>query len=119
MPNSQFYPHYHVQGYTRSTSLVYHARLTHALTNPKPYLDSNAQSTPYAVPPLFEHPSTTINLMISKSTVQEQARTSPMMLNFWKLHKMRRGGDKLRVAANGASIGAPDQKLSRPEAADE
>ncbi|MED6172222.1 hypothetical protein PIB30_048075 [Stylosanthes scabra] len=32
---------------------------------------------------------------------------------------MRRGGDKLRVAANGASIGAPDQKLSRSEAADE
>ncbi|MED6200136.1 hypothetical protein PIB30_082276, partial [Stylosanthes scabra] len=32
---------------------------------------------------------------------------------------MRRGGDKLRVAANGASIGAPDQKLSGPEAADE
>ncbi|MED6153430.1 hypothetical protein PIB30_101942 [Stylosanthes scabra] len=31
---------------------------------------------------------------------------------------MRREGDKLRVAANGASIGAPDQKLSRPEAAD-
>ncbi|MED6198202.1 hypothetical protein PIB30_063848 [Stylosanthes scabra] len=32
---------------------------------------------------------------------------------------MRRGGDKLRVATNGASIGALDQKLSRPEAADE
>ncbi|MED6126667.1 hypothetical protein PIB30_080596 [Stylosanthes scabra] len=30
-------------GYTRSTSLVYHAGLTHALTNLKPYLDSNAQ----------------------------------------------------------------------------
>ncbi|MED6175043.1 hypothetical protein PIB30_074808 [Stylosanthes scabra] len=53
-------------GYTRSTSLVYHARLTHALMNPKPYLDSNAQSTPNAPPPLFEHPSTTINLMVSK-----------------------------------------------------
>ncbi|MED6210569.1 hypothetical protein PIB30_065372, partial [Stylosanthes scabra] len=33
--------------------------------------------------------------------------------------QMRRGGDKLRVAVNGASIGAPDQKLSRPEAANE
>ncbi|MED6151838.1 hypothetical protein PIB30_086192 [Stylosanthes scabra] len=32
---------------------------------------------------------------------------------------MRRGGDKLRIATNGASIGALDQKLSRPEAADE
>ncbi|MED6225682.1 hypothetical protein PIB30_095990 [Stylosanthes scabra] len=32
---------------------------------------------------------------------------------------MRRGGDKLRVATNGASIGALDQKLSRPEAANE
>ncbi|MED6199681.1 hypothetical protein PIB30_078254 [Stylosanthes scabra] len=32
---------------------------------------------------------------------------------------MRGGGDKLRVAANGASIGVPDQKLSRLEAADE
>ncbi|MED6175179.1 hypothetical protein PIB30_075914 [Stylosanthes scabra] len=50
---------------------------------------------------------------------QEQARTSPMMLHFRKSHKMHGGGDKLRVAANGASIGAPDQKLSRPEAADE
>ncbi|MED6136835.1 hypothetical protein PIB30_059485 [Stylosanthes scabra] len=32
---------------------------------------------------------------------------------------MRRGGDRLRVAANGASIGVPDQKLSRLEAANE
>ncbi|MED6223424.1 hypothetical protein PIB30_073856 [Stylosanthes scabra] len=53
-----------------STSLVYHARLTHGLTNPKPYLDSNAQSTPNAAPPLFEHPSTTIDLMISKRSTK-------------------------------------------------
>ncbi|MED6211927.1 hypothetical protein PIB30_078281 [Stylosanthes scabra] len=32
---------------------------------------------------------------------------------------MRKGGDKLSIAANGASIGVPDQKLSRLEAADE
>ncbi|MED6139945.1 hypothetical protein PIB30_088570 [Stylosanthes scabra] len=32
---------------------------------------------------------------------------------------MHRGGDKLRVAANGASNEVPDQKLSRLEAADE
>ncbi|MED6172950.1 hypothetical protein PIB30_054694 [Stylosanthes scabra] len=132
-----------------STSLVYHARLTHALTNPKPYLDSNAQSTPYAAPPLFEHPSTTINLMISESLEARfksklehhlgcwifENYTRLANLEFLRIGKgnlvgkfdthtsilgwMRRGGDKLHVAANGASIGAPDQKLSRPEAADE
>ncbi|MED6200703.1 hypothetical protein PIB30_087886 [Stylosanthes scabra] len=44
----------------------------------------------------------------------------PLELSFLKTppHN-RRGRNKLRVAANGASIGALDQKLSRSEVADE
>ncbi|MED6126733.1 hypothetical protein PIB30_081251 [Stylosanthes scabra] len=72
----------------------------------------------------IEHPSTPHHTRSSRLK-EEQARVgtsyrSCKLIGFGyhaQLHA--RGRNKLRVAANGASIGALDQKLSRSEVADE